>query len=446
MNLSLFRRLLQIAYDDPQGSILKQAVIHFIIFAITFSLVVAGFRSMGIERVMEIYVWVHFVIHLIFIFFTAAILHSMDKMIGFMSHTPVTAPEVFYKVYAAASFTLSNGVEYALILIIFFSFGAGLWDVLTFIFILEAMRFTRVFLEFVLAWFKTLTNVRLYLSAAFFFGLLAFLISVKQGRFSWEMLDMNMLLQYSVLCLFAIGMITGPYLVNRLLIIQKRSPELYLSLTRRIGRASGASAAAWGLQALYSMQLMRMLRDSAYIGRYVRLCIIVVILTLVNVMFLQQYEETPARTLVDLSYMVCMVSYITYQLDYGLVKHSHLAQFPIRMRHVQGAIDSLHGMLLLMFALLMGLVEILSNPATSSQWMDGLSAFGIFYLLSIGIPVPDSKISSYQKLGLYFQFFFLSLPVKIAFQYNVLNDWYIQLAVLLAAGLLLYVRKYRRLK
>lgn len=444
MNLSLFRRLLQIAYDEQKETILRQLLVHFIIFSITFSLVVFGFQKIGMEKVMQYYIWVHFSIHLIFIFFTSAIIQSMDKMIAFMARTPVTATEVFYKVYLAASFNLPNGIEYGLILIVFFSFGGKISEVFTFIFILEAMRFARIFMEFLLAWLKTVGNVRLYISSIFFIGLVALLVSVKRDLLSWSGIDFSAILNLAVFGIVCMGLIAGPSLVNRLLVIQRTSPGLYISLTRRIGAICSKLTLFGSGTTLVQLQVMRMLRNSEYIGRYIRLCTIVVGLTLVNELLLP-YQDTPTRTIIDLSYIVCMVSFITFQLDFSLIKHSYLEFQPVRMRYVHVIVDTIHGALLLLLALFMFILEIVCNKAAIGHGLDLLIAFGVFYFMSVGIPVPDTKVSGYQKWGYYFQFFFLSLPIKIAYQYHVLDNWYIQFLLLLFAGLLLYLRKYRTL-
>lgn len=148
----------------------------------------------------------------------------------------------------------------------------------------------------------------------------------------------------------------------------------------------------------------------------------------------------PKAAFVDIPYMICLVTFLTLQLEYPIFKNSYLFEFPIKNRKINLIIDLIDAYILVLFLIFLMLIEFATG--TSAIQMTGVIflSFSVF-TSSVEVYPFRKKLSNINKLFYYFQFFILSIPLKIVMDYVPASKWYIHLIVFFICLSLYCIRK-----
>ncbi|KQO15325.1 hypothetical protein [Paenibacillus sp. Leaf72] len=443
MNLSAFRKLLSIAYDDRISNVTKQAIIDFCSLGFLMSLILLGIKNFGTAITMEYYIGIYLALNLILLFFTAAVLKSIPTLSKFVGSMPIKPTAYFYKVYLVSSLKFFILLEYLIAALILLWNDTSLKTVIIFVILLEAIRFLRLYFEFLFGFLKSLPGLSIWFSMLFFScSALLYVLNKKQ------MLSLS-IFQYSpsvaayiIIILTILGLLTGPLLAAQQMNQFSRNAMLYFYFTSKLMKLSTRILYLnKHTKAMLTTHITRLLRNSDYMGRIIRIFTVVTLLSCFNDVVLAPFFNMPKAAFVDIPYMICLVTFLTLQLEYPIFKNSYLDEFPITNRKINLIIDLIDAYILVLFLIFLMLIEFATgNSAIQMTGVIFLSFFS-FYFISRSISIPQKKLSNINKLFYYFQFFILSIPLKIVMDNVPASKWHVHLTVFFACLSLYCIRK-----
>ncbi|MFC4077015.1 hypothetical protein [Salinithrix halophila] len=455
MDFAIYRKLYRKAMDEsePKGLQWKEVAQHFLFALVLFLILslVLGTFNVDPGTVIGVYLALHIIMDLLFLFSTTQLYETSNRIMGFLRHVPITVRKIFLYHFLCSGISVSFFVEIGVVSLTLLHYGASGMEVLMLYLRLQAINFIRVFLDLFIPFANKVKINAVTWSVSIFGFAMLMQIFVGTGLIGPVVVgDVYLVLDILLLSGCLVASLFYPVVIKGMLIDgREHNSSTYVPFTGWFASVTGKLFNPPSrLSTLVRMQMVRLIRDPEYINKLLGVGIIVFIFSSINTLFLEDWLGSSEHLggkddLLYFSFFISLLGFYNLRLEFSLTKRHHLEYFPVLRLLERLSLDIAHGILLWILAALVLSLQVVIDPGKLPLLSEAIIAYVCFYLIGLGVEIPGRSITKGNKWVMYLQFFALATVVEIAFLIPFV--FWVDLLILALCFAWLYLRVYRKL-